>query len=345
MPELWNRHYDRAQLHSLTSTLSAIAGLRPFVYDDGRVRNMRGIEGWTGGGLRFTLWPDRALDLGPVWFNDKPVAWTHPGLGSPNTYEPGGIGWLRTFGGGLLTTCGLVHIGAPDDYQGVSHGLHGRIAHLPAENLRIWQEWREEDYVLIVEGEIRQSVLFGEHLLLKRRIETELGSRQITVRDTVFNQSSQPTPHSLLYHCNIGFPILSPGSQLLIDDEKVEPRTPIAAAGLAQHTRFEDPVPGYEEQVFFHYPKVDGEGFAQAALVNPDLNLGILVRWSAETMPVMIEWKMLGAGEYVCGLEPATHALASWEELASKGLPRILQPGETVDYELQLSILTDEVVY
>jgi len=73
--------------------------------------------------------------------------------------------------------------------------------------------------------------------------------------------------------------------------------------------------------------------------------LGILVRWSAEAMPVMTEWKMLGAGEYVCGLEPATHALASWEELAGKGLPRILQPGETVDYELQLRILTDEVVY
>jgi len=339
MPNLWNQKYDRDLLHALTSTISSVAGLRPFSYDDGRVRNMRGIDGWTGGGLRFTLWPDRALDIGPVWFNEKPVSWLHPGMGAPQFYDPNGLGWLRTFGGGLLTTCGLVHIGAPDDYQGKSFGLHGRVSHLPAENVRIWQEWQGEDYVLIVEGEVRQTVLFGEHLLLKRRIETSLGSRQLIVKDAVSNESSQATPHSLLYHCNIGFPILSPSSELRIEDDRVEPRSAAAAAGLADHTRFDEPIPGYEEQVFFHHPKVDLEGFAQASLFNPDLNLGIQVRWHAATMPVMTEWKMIGAGEYVCGLEPTTHALAPWEELAEKGLPRTLQPGETVKYELQLSII------
>ena len=148
----------------------------------------------------------------------------------------------------------------------------GGIAHTPAENLRIWQEWRGEDYVLAVEGEIRQAVLFGENLCLYRRIETQLGSRSLRVRDRVVNEGHQPQAHSLLYHCNFGFPLVSPTSQMVIEDEKIEPRTPAAEAGLPDHARFQEPEPGYEEQVFFHTPKHNEDGTATAALFNPDLD-------------------------------------------------------------------------
>ena len=341
MPRLWDRNYDKKTLQAYTSMMGPLAGLRPFIYDDGRLRGMRGVDAWTGSGFRFTVWPDRALDIGPAWFKDKPIPWQHPGLGTPAHFEPDGLGWLRTFGGGLLTTCGLVHIGSPDEYLGQSHGLHGRIAHLPAENVRLWQEWRDEDYVLIVEGEIRQTVLFGENLLLKRRYETCLGSKRLTLKDTVINQGSQPTPHSLLYHCNFGFPLVNPTSRLIIEDQDLVPRTPAAAAGLRQHASFEAPQPGYEEQVFFHYPRVNADGFAEAALVNQEHKLGIHLFWLAKTMPVLTQWKMMGQGEYVCGLEPATHALAPYEELVEHNLPRTLAPGESAQYELTLEILED----
>jgi len=339
MTTLWHQRYSKEDLSAYTSTLSSIAGLRPFVYEQGKTRGMRGIDVWTGSGLRFTLWPDRALDIGPTWFNGMPVSWLHPALGTPAQYEPDGLGWLRTFGGGLLTSCGLVHFGAPDDHQGQPYGLHGRIAHLPAENLRLWQEWRENEYVLIVEGEMRQSVLFGENLLLKRRIETSLGSQKIKVKDIVVNEGSQPTPHGLLYHCNIGFPIVSPASSLIVENEKTDPRTPAAAAGLDRYAQFESPKAGYEEQVFFHYPKVDHDVIATAALFNPDLNFGIQLQWMADVMPILTQWKMMGKGEYVCGLEPATHAMALWEDLAAKGLPRSMAPAESVRYEITLEII------
>lgn len=339
MPELWNSKYDKESLQAYTSMMGALAGMQPFVYDDGRLRGMRGVDVWTGSGLRFTFWPDRALDIGPAWFKDKPIAWLHPGLGAPAHFEHGGLGWLRTFGGGLLTTCGLIHIGSPDEYLGQSHGLHGRIAHIPAKNVRIWEEWQDEDYLLIVEGEIRQAVLFGENLLLSRRYETSLDSQKLTLKDTVINEGSQPTPHSLLYHCNFGFPLVSPASRLIIEDRDVVPRTPAAAGGLDHHTSFEVPQPGYEEQVFFHYPRISPDGFAEARLINPDLSLGFRLRWLAETMPVLTQWKMMGQGEYICGLEPATHALAPYEALKKQDLPRVLAPGESVEYELTLEIL------
>jgi len=339
MPTLWNNNYSKDELTAFTSTLSSIGGVRPFVYDQGKVKGMRGIDVWTGGGLRFTLWPDRGLDIGPAWFKDRPVSWRHPALGTPSNFEPSGLGWLRTFGGGLMTTCGLLHIGAPDEYKGKAYGLHGRISHIPAENIRIWREWQGDDYVLIVEGEIRQTVLFGENLLLKRRIETALGSKTLTLKDVVVNEGGQATPHSLLYHCNIGFPIVSPSSQLIVHDKKIEPRTPAAAAGVADHLRFESPKIGYEEQVFFHYPEVGPDGFASAVLFNPDLRFGVRLQWSAESLPVLTQWKMMGKGEYVCGLEPGTHAMAPWKVLAEKGLPQTLAPGEEKHYEINLKII------
>ena len=339
MMKSWLNHTSKDDLKEYTSDLSQVAGLRPFVYADGRLRGMRGIDGWTGSGLRFTLWPDRALDIGPVWFGDKPVAWLHPAAASPQYFEPAGLGWLRTYGGGLLTTCGLVHIGAPDEYQGQAFGLHGRIAHTPAENLRLWQEWQGENYLLAVEGEVRQTVLFGEVLTLYRRIETNLGSRELRIVDRVVNEGHRPQPHSLLYHCNFGFPIVSPNSRLVIDDVKVEPRTPAAEAGLLDHTRFQEPEPGYEEQVFFHTPKKEKDGTATAALFNPELKFGVRLNWSVGTLPILTQWKMMGAGEYVCGLEPATHAMAPWETLAERNLPRVLRPGEAIWHELNLNII------
>jgi hypothetical protein len=339
MPNLWSHTYTKDQLMAFTSTMTSLAGLRPFVFEQGRTRGMRGIEGWTGSGLRFTLLPDRALDIGPVWFKDKPISWDHPALASPVYYEPTGAGWLRTFGGGLLTTCGLTHFGAPDTFKGQDFGLHGRIANIPADNLRIWQEWREENFWLIIEGEMRQTVLFGENLTLQRRIETQLGSNSLAIKDRVINNGSQPVPHALLYHCNIGFPLVSPESRLIVEDIDLKPRDSEAAPGLANYDRFEPPTVGYKEKVFFHTPKVDSAGYATASLVNPELNLGIQLRLQAKHMPILTQWKMMGKGEYVCGLEPATHAMAPRDELSKKGLPAPLIPGEEVGYELQLSVM------
>lgn len=335
----WIDQYSKEQLETLTSSMALLAGLRPFEYQNGRVRGMRGIDGWTGSGLRFTLWPDRALDIGEVWFNDIPIAWLHPGLGAPFYYEPNGDGWLRTYGGGLLTTCGLTHFGDPDQHAGQNYGLHGRIANIPVSNLRLWQEWQEENYLLAAEGEVQQAVLFGENLRMLRRIETQLGSRTLSLKDEIINLSSRTSPLAVLYHCNLGFPILSPESQLQVEDLKLVPRDDAAKDGMANYNQFELPQPAYQEQVFFHYPKPDPTGYATATLYNPTLSLGVRLRWLSETMPVLTQWKMLGEGEYVCGLEPCTHAMGPREQLAKTGLPKEILPGEHVKFELHLTII------
>ena len=339
---LYGREHQPAALRRLVGSEGQIAGVRMIELTDGRARGMRAAEVYTGSGLRFLVLVDRGMDVGPAEDGGRPLAWVHPAFGSPALQERSGIGWLRTFGGGLVTTCGLTHFGAPDDEGPEGFGLHGRASHLPAENVRVRQEWREGEYVLEIEGATRQSRLFGENLRLERRIATRLGATSLVIEDRITNEGFRPAPLAVLYHCNFGFPVVSPDSELLVSDREVRPRDAEARAGLDAHRRLETPRDGFAEQVFFHEPHADADGFAAAGIVNRSLDFGAFLRWRAAELPVLAQWKMMGPGEYVCGLEPSTHEMApTRQELRERGLPRKLGPGARVELKLEIGSLPD----
>jgi len=212
MASIFGRDYTRAELQRLTSTLSQLAGVRMLERSDGKARGLRVADVYTGSGFRFEVLLDRAMDIGAAEFAGQPLAWLHSALGTPAQYEPEGRGWLRTFGGGLVTTCGLTHIGQPDSDGGEDFGLHGRISHLPAEHVQVSEAWSGDEYVISISGQMRQAVLFGENLLLTRTISTRLGASLFTLKDVVLNERYRSTPHMMLYHCNFGFPVVSPDS-------------------------------------------------------------------------------------------------------------------------------------
>jgi hypothetical protein len=343
MASIFGRSYAKDELRRLVGGMPQLAGIRLVDLADGRVRGMRAAEVFTGSGFRFQVLVDRGLDLGSAEHAGRPLAWVHPALGSPSLREPPGIGWLRTFGGGLVSTCGLDHFGPPDpEGEGEGYGLHGRASHLPAENLRVRQEWHGDEYVLEIEGETRQARLFGENLRLERRVKTRLGATSLVLEDRVTNEGFRPAPLAVLYHCNFGFPAVSPDSELLVPDLSVRPRDAAAQAGLSEHLRFGPPTPGFAEEVFFHDPRVDSHGLAAAAIVNRALGFGAFVRWRAAELPVLAHWKMTGEGEYVCGLEPSTHAMTkARREQRENGSLRDLAPGESVSFRLEIGALPD----
>lgn len=339
MPRLFGTEYSPDELRQLTGTMKQLAGIRMFEFADGKTRGMRVAEVYTGSGLRFQVLLDRAMDIGAADFGGRALAWLHPALGGPEQYEPQGYGWARTFGGGLVTTCGLTFFGHPEEDAGEQLGLHGRISHLPAEGVQVTEEWQGDNYVLAVEGQTRQAMLGGENLLLTRKISTILGATSLLIEDTVSNEGFRHTPHMLLYHCNFGFPIVSPSSELLISDESMTPRDAPARAGLDTHTRFEQPAGDFAEQVFFHKPHVDGEGYSQAAIANHPLGIGAYVRYRAAELPYFAQWKMMAAGDYVCALEPANQWETPRHKLREEGRLRFLAPGEKVHYRLELGVL------
>ena len=312
MPTLFGRSYTRAELSQLSGDTSQFAGVRLGELTDGFERGIRTADVRTGSGFEFTVLADRGLDIGPASFDGAPLAWrsmaptTHPAY-----YEPEGLGWLRGFGGGLVTTCGLTDYGAPCEDEGQALGLHGRASYLAATNLAYGADWHGDECVLWVAGQTRQTRVFGENMTLRRRISTWMGRSSLTITDTITNEGHETTPHMLLYHCNLGFPVLSADSELLINDAEVQPRDAACAPGLPQHRRFDPPTPGYTEQVFYHISKTDAEGYARAALVNRPFRggrgLGVSLRWHVAELPWMAQWKMMGQGLYVSGLEPATN--------------------------------------
>ncbi|RIK30989.1 MAG: DUF4432 domain-containing protein [Chloroflexi bacterium] len=340
MPFLYNRQYTPLELKQFAD-LSQLAGVRLVEYQEGKTRGMRVAQVYTGSGLRFEILLDRALDIGAAEHNGRALAWTYPALGAPQFYDPRQAGWVRTFGGGLVTTCGLDFFGQPENDNSQELGLHGRISHTPAEQTRVTTEWRGDDYVLQVEGRARQAAIFGENLVLTRRVTTRLGANSFTLHDTVTNEGFRAAPHMLLYHCNFGFPVVSPDSEILLDVETTQPRDGRAAKGLTQASRFENPAADYPEQVFFHAPRADAQGYAQAKIMNRALHFGAYVKWRMANLPYLGQWKLMQAGEYVCALEPAT----SWEtpraQLRREGRLKMLAPGESVAYELELGALFD----
>jgi Domain of unknown function (DUF4432) len=335
MPFLFGREWSPDELQQRAGDLSPLAGIQRITLAEGRAEGMRVAEVWTGGGLRFRILLDRALDVHAAEHAGRPLAWIHPALAGPEQYDPEGHGWLSTFGGGLVTTCGLTHYGQPEE----GYGLHGRISHTRAAAVRVTQEWRGEDYLLEIAGEAREATALGESLLLSRRITTRLGATSLTIADTVRNEGSRPAPHMLLYHCNLGFPVVSPDSELVGDTGAVRPRDEIAAGGLDGHRRFEPPRPDAPGQVFFHDPPPRPDGRVRVAIVNRALGFGAFLSYRAAELPCLTQWRRLATGGYVCALEPGTNWEAPRRRLEAEGRLRRLAPGEEVAYEIEIGAL------
>ncbi len=127
---------------------------------------------------------------------------------------------------------------------------------------------------------MREVSVFGYDLRLTRRITAMLGQPKLTIEDRVENMGYEPAPHMILYHCNMGFPLLRPCQPAGSPIAAVEARDDVAAQGLEQHTSFEGPTPHYAEQCFFHSFEPDSTGHVTVVqLTNPELGLALQLRY------------------------------------------------------------------
>jgi hypothetical protein len=311
--------------------LSQIVRAESFVETDGVAHGSRRVRLVNGGGLEIEVHPDRALDVGRVTVDGMPVAWISPtGVTGPEAYEPEGAGWLRTFGGGLLATCGLDAFGPPDEDEGVALGQHGRIGAQRATVTRL----DADEHEVVVEGVVRQATVFGEHLELRRRISTASGSRELRIHDVVTNRAFVEQPHMILYHLNFGWPLLGDRTRIELDPRSTTPRDADAAEGAGRFHAFGAPVAGFREQVFIHEYEA---GEHVVAVVNPDAGLRAEVRFDGGALPAVFQWKMQGQGHYALGIEPANtpDVFGRSHARATGRLPR-LAPGESVAYDVAI---------
>ncbi|GAA1626569.1 aldose 1-epimerase family protein [Leucobacter chromiireducens] len=328
-PLLYGR--TRAEATRRVGHLKQLAGIDDLVETQGSARGARRLILTSGGGLTVEIHPDRALDVGAVTFRGVPIAWHSPtGFTAPGLSVNAETEWLRGFGGGLLATCGLDAFGPASLDDGVAYPMHGRVGSVPATVTRT--EVTETE--LVVTGEVRQAAVFGENLVLRRRISVPLGGSSVVVEDRVTNESPSAAGHMVLYHANIGWPLLDEAAVLEIPSTSVTPRDPAAESGMVDWFQISGPVPGYAEQVFKH--DFSGRGIAKVAVDNPGRDLRLTLAFDSATLPALHQWKMLGEGHYVLGLEP-TNVDWSWGRAAARtaGVLPTLEPGESVDYRLE----------
>ena len=346
MVKLFGRSWTQRELLKYVGNLSQVGGVRLSELQDGSARGVRTAEFETGGGLSFTVLLDRGMDIGAAKYRGASLSWeSSTGPAHPAYFEREGLGWLRTFHGGLLATCGMTYAGAPTVDEGMPLGLHGRINHIPASNVWADGSWRGDEYEVWVRGRMRETAVFGENITLTRRISAPLGEARLLVRDVVVNEGFQTTPHMMLYHCNFGFPLLAEGSELLTPSKHIAPRDSVAAPGLPIQGRYEAPVDGYKEQVFYHDMAADGEGYVTVLLANRAYDsgqgLGIYLKYRQAELPRFIQWKNVCTGTYVTGLEPANCLVEGRDKDRARGILQFLEPGEQREYALEIGVLAN----
>ena len=340
---LYGRQWTCRELLARVGDLSQIAGAERFTYSEGAADGVRAVRVRTGGGLDFTVLLSRGMDIGAASYNGVPFAWqSATGAVHPHALDqsdPQGRGWLRSFHGGLLTGCGLSNAGAANVDGGEPLGIHGYLSHIPASETYAGVEWSGDDAAVVVRGVVREARVFGENLRLHRTITAPVGGSHLTVTDTVTNDGFAAVPLMLLYHLNFGFPLIGENTELVTNATMPpEPRDADAAAGRATATRLHAPTPGYREQCFFHHPEPGADGYAVVQLVNPDLPLSATVRYDARALPHLTQWKMMGQGEYVCGIEPANCRVFGRSAERDAGRLQTIAPGETRIFAVEIGV-------
>ena len=307
--------------------------IKQYTLAEGKANGVRCVDVDLGE-LSYTLIADRSLDIGGVKYRGKQIAFlSKNGVVSPSYYDLNGYGWLNSFGGGLFVTCGLQNAGDPCEFNGKSHGLHGRISHIPAERVNIQQETRSGEKYVMVSGIVRETRLMDCDYELRRTVTSKVGGNSVVLSDRIKNRSDIPQPLMLLYHINFGYPLIGPETVLEVSGSVgIEPFDEAAEKGLAAWDRFSPPSPGVPEEVFLHDMSQtrDGRGFFSIINRAHTPELGVDVRFSADTLPYLGLWKSLRTGEYAVALEPCNNHIrgVAWEY--EYGNLRRLWPGEEV---------------
>ena len=256
------------------SNFQQVASIRRYTLSEGREKGLDVLD-CDNGKIRFLLNVSKACDIMQLYHEGQNISFI-----SKNGFTKRETPFLRRFEGGMLYTCGLDSVGGRDGFE-----LHGTLHNIPAEIIRA--ECNENG--ITVEAIIRDTALFGKNLVLKRKIFTAIGGDSVTLEDTLFNEGYKAEEYCLLYHINVGYPMLDDGAKVIADVESYTPRTAWAKQNEATIYAMNEAVPNQEETCYFlklSKPEI--------ALVNEKIGKKFTVSYSGDTLTHFVEWKSTG---------------------------------------------------
>ncbi len=252
---------------------------------------------------------DNALDI--VWVKYKGV---NVSFLSKNGLNDGTRDFVGNFEGGFLYTCGMDNVSACVDGKPVHGSLHYKKCDFAYAY--------EQDGVIYVCGEVKETALFGKNLVMKRCFA--VSENAILINDTLENQGYSKADYVLLYHVNYGYPFLDECLEMEIPAIASDPLTEVAATNKADMFRITAPIDGGEEHVYYH---TLSEG--KVRLVNPERQMAIEMLYNVQDFPFTLEWKSMISGDYALGIEPS---LTRFDKFQMK----TLQSSESKTYQIKI---------
>ncbi len=289
--------------------------IRRYTLTEGKEAGLRVVE-LDNGILRVLLNESCALDVMQVFYRGENISFV-----SKNGFAARQLPFINRFEGGMVYTCGLDSIGGREGFE-----LHGTHHTTPARVVSVC----EGCDALTVVAQIEETALFGKDLMMERRVTLPMDGGALTVEDTLYNRGTAAAPYCLLYHVNLGYPLLDAGVKIDINADEVIPRNAHSADSAAGRTLFPAPIDNEEESCY--YIKNRGN---TASVYNEAKGLRFTLSYSKETLPALVQWVSPASRDYALGLEPATSFLDDYFTYQTVGA------GESVSFSLTLA-LTEE---
>ena len=318
--------------------IAQLADVKLSVLKEGKEAGVNIAQIDNGSGLVFTVVLDRCMDLGKASVDGKNVSWlSGTGYTNPSYFDAAGSGWLGSFFGGLLSTCGLMQVGSPCEDAGEKLGQHGRIGNMPAKNIKVNKYWKNGKYFLEITGVMNEIFALVENMQLTRKITVIAGEKKIFINDIVENCGTAAAPHMILYHFNFGYPLLDEKAVLNIPSSEVVGNGDAAEAAKKDCKNFGKPIPGFIEHVFYHEMKTAKNGDVKVGIENKKLNLGVTIKYNQKELPKFVEWKNPKKDVYVLGLEPGNCWTQGRAAERKRGTLQFMRPGEVRKYNLEVN--------
>lgn len=333
----------RKEILEKIGEISQLGGQKSYIFNDGPAKGIRAVDMKSPCGLDFTVLLDRGMDISSLTYKGIPLHWRSLTKEvSPYLFESKGDGWLRSFYGGLFSTCGLTYHSWACVDNGEELGMHGRASNLIAEHIYYDGAWEEDDYFMWVQGKLREVKIFENKLELTRKISTSMGTPVIKIEDRIKNIGAGQSPIMVLYHFNFGFPLLSENSIFSAPVTAVSAGNGPATGAENSYDKLYAPQDVWDDQLFFLETKANEKDMVNFSLTNPKLNsggIGLKISYKQKELPCLTIWKKMGKyGDYVLGIEPGNNFVTSRKIEREKGTLQFLEPGEEYSVTINLEV-------
>lgn len=319
----WSEHSVHPHLYAGTRLVRVV---------DGPGDGSRLLQAWCPSGPELDIAVERGFDVVGARPAGVPLAWLSPtGLMPRTVGDPQGFGWMKSFRGGLLTTCGLSHYGTPATLSDVHnapphepvlhHGEHERASHLSADPVRRELVLGTTAHTALT-AVVREAALHQDCSELRREITISPDRPEVIIKDRVTGVGPLPARHALLHHLDLGSPLVREGAT--VGEVFHSQGATDAGVGGVRQVVLGPATPEAREMVHDWQLSSDVSGTSEAAMQDPASGALLHLTYSADTLPRFLVLILRRRRASIVGLAPAT---ATAPEV-------MLEPDETRSYSL-----------